>query len=127
MRQNPKAEEKTVNAINLCIENGFRVKAQTQVNKKNISVMIDTAKFLNGLGVEEMRLIRTTEAPRWEENCPDSTIPIEEYYGKMLDFAKEYTNSGMKMKIDIWQYMKLYPEQRSYTLTHSPTYRGGGL
>ena len=116
MRQNPKAEDKTVNAIKLCIENGFRVKAQTQVNKKNISVMFDTAKYLNGLGVEEMRIIRTTEAPRWEENCPDSTIPVEEYYGEMLAFAREYKNSGMRMTIDIWQFMTLYPDSRSYML-----------
>ncbi len=116
MRQNPKAEEKTISAIKLCVENGFRVKAQTQVNKKNISVMLDTAKFLNELGVDEMRIIRTTEAPRWEENCPDSTIPIEEYYEKMLDFAKEYKDSGMKMTIDIWQLMTLFPRDKSYSL-----------
>lgn len=116
IRQHPKAEDLTIKAIKLCIKNGFRVKAQVQVNRKNVDLMMDTAKLLNELGVVEMRIIRTTEAPRWEKNSPQSTLAIEEYYERMLEFAKEYTASGMHMVVDIWQFLRLYPKSKTYSL-----------
>lgn len=116
MRQSDKAEEKTLAAIKLCIDNGFRVKAQVQVHLKNLDVMMDTAKLLNDMGVSEMRIIRTTEAPRWEQNSPGSSLPLEMYYEKMLDFAKEYLDSGLDMHVNIWQYFNLYSWDRSYDL-----------
>ena len=116
IRQHPKAEDLTIKAINLCTKNGFRVKAQVQVNRKNVDVMMDTAKLLSDLGVDEMRIIRTTEAPRWEKNSPQSSLEFEEYYSRMLDFAKDYMNSGMEMAIDIWQLVRLYPLSKSYEL-----------
>ena len=116
IRQHPKAEELTLKAIKLCIKNGFKVKAQVQVNRKNVDVMMDTAKLLNEIGVSEMRIIRTTEAPRWEKNAPDSSLPIEEYYETMLEFAKEYIHTDMHMVIDIWQLVRLFPNGKYYEL-----------
>lgn len=116
IRQHPKAEEMTLKAIELCIKNGFRVKAQVQVNRKNVDVMMKTAILLNDMGVDEMRIIRTTEAPRWEKNSPQSSLPIEEYYQRMLDFSNEYIHSDMRMTIDVWQFLRLYPRHRIYSL-----------
>ena len=116
IRQHPKAEELTLKAIELCIRNGFRVKAQVQVNRKNVDVMMDTAKLLNQMGVDEMRIIRTTEAPRWEKNSPQSSLTIEEYYERMLEFADEYIHSGMEMIVDIWQFLRLSPRFKAYEL-----------
>ena len=116
IRQHPKAEDLTIKAINLCIKNGFRVKAQVQVNRKNVDVMMDTAKLLNEICVAEMRIIRTTEAPRWEKNSPQSSLTIEEYYKSMMEFSKEYIKSGMKMVVDIWQLVRLYPSSKIYDL-----------
>ncbi|MBQ2070394.1 MAG: radical SAM protein [Bacilli bacterium] len=116
IRQHPKAEELTIKAIELCIKNGFRVKAQVQVNRKNVDVMMKTAVMLNEMGVYEMRIIRTTEAPRWEKNSPQSSLAIEEYYEKMLSFAAEYMKSGMQMRVDIWQFMRLSAARGSYEL-----------
>ncbi len=116
IRQHPKAEEMTIKAFKLCKDNGFRVKAQTQVNRKNLSSMMETAKLLNGMGVDEMRIIRTTEAPRWEKNSPQSSLTIQEYYDNMLLFAKEYMESGMEMDIDIWQFLRINPCYQTYQL-----------
>ena len=116
MRQNPKAEDLTIKAIKLCIQNGFRVKAQVQVNRKNVDVMMDTAKLLNELGCNEMRIIRTTEAPRWEKNSPQSSLSIEEYYERMLEFSKEYIKTNMMMVVDIWQLIRIFPYYHMYEL-----------
>ena len=116
MRQNTKAEDLTIKAIKLCIQNGFKVKVQTQVNLKNYDCLLDTAKVLNDLGVFEMRIIRTTEAPRWEENSPHSSIPLTSYYQVMMDFIREYIKLDLHMIIDVWQFIKIYPHSKSYTL-----------
>ena len=116
IRQHPKAEELTLKAIELCIKNGFAVKAQVQVNRKNVDSMEKTARLLNDMGVTEMRIIRTTEAPRWEKNSPNSSLTIEEYFERMTAFAKNYMQSGMTMTIDIWQLMRLYPSAKTYDL-----------
>jgi radical SAM protein with 4Fe4S-binding SPASM domain len=116
IRQHPKAEDLTIKAIKLCIQNGFRVKAQVQVNRKNLASMMPTAKLLNELGVSEMRIIRTTEAPRWEKNSPQSSLTIEEYYEEMIKFSKEYIASHMYMVVDIWQFIRLFPRQKIYSL-----------
>ena len=116
IRQHPKAEDMTLKAIELCIKNGFSVKAQVQVNRKNIDVMMDTAKLLDKMGVSEMRIIRTTEAPRWEKNAPQSSLTIEEYYEKMLEFAGILQKTDLKMNIDIWQFLRIYPSHKHYSI-----------
>ena len=68
------------------------------------------------MGVHEMRIIRTTEAPRWEKYAPQSSLTIEEYYGLMTEFAKEYADSDMGMIVDIWQFLRLHPVSKRYEL-----------
>lgn len=110
------AEKKTIDAMELCIKNGFCIVAQTQVNKKNLNTLIPTAKKLSELGVLTMRLIRTTEAPRWEKNAPQSCLDIEEYYSAMLDFMREYKKLDSKMNIIIWQFLRACPKYKTYCL-----------
>ncbi len=118
------AEEKALSAIRLCVENGFRVKAQTNVHRLNADSMLPTAKLLDEMGVYEMRIIRTSESPRWRENAGNSCLGIEEYYGKMLEFASGYKNAPHGMIIDIWQFLVLYPRQKSYRM-RPVEYRSG--
>ena len=110
------AEKITLDAMRLCIQNGFRVKAQTQVHRFNADSMLPTAELLNGMGVCEMRIIRTTEVPRWAVNAGDATLSFPEYYRVMLDFARAYRASGMQMDIDVWQMLRLYPGRGSFTV-----------
>ena len=116
MRAREGAEQKTLDAMKLCIDSGFRVKSQTQVHRKNTDSMLPTAKVLNDMGVSEMRIIRTTEVPRWFANAGDACLGFEEYYEKLLDFAEEYIHTGMKMDIDIWQFLRLYSKNRSFSI-----------
>ena len=117
IRQHPHAEDITLKAIKLCVDNGFRVMAQTQANRRNVDCLMETARLLNDLGCTRMRIIRTTEAPRWEKNSPQSSLAFEEYFERMIAFSKEYIHSGMNMEIDIWQLLRLYPEAKRYAVT----------
>ena len=116
MRGRAGAEQKTLDSMKLCKKNGFRVMSQTQVHRRNIGAIMPTAKLLNDIGVDEIRIIRTTEVPRWVNNAGDACLGIEEYYEKLLAFSKEYILSGMKMEIDIWQFLQLFPENKSFNI-----------
>lgn len=116
LRNRKGAEEDALRAIKLCIANGFSVKVQTNVHRKNIDSMLSTAKLLDEMGVYEMRIIRTTEVPRWNENAKGATLDLEEYYDGMLSFVSEYIKDDHKMVIDVWQLMSLFPSYKGYRM-----------
>lgn len=101
-------------APRLCKENGFEVWAQTNVHRLNIDTVLLTAKMLDEMGIDEMRIIRTTESPRWKENAGDSCLSVDEYYDKMYEFAAEYTKEPHKMDIDIWQFLTIFPSNKAF-------------
>lgn len=116
LRNRKGAEQDALGAIKLCLERGFKVMVQTNVHRGNLDTLLETAKLMDSLGVETMRIIRTTEAPRWVQNGGNSTLEITEYYDRMLEFAVKYMRTGCKMKIIIWQFMHLLPATESYSL-----------
>lgn len=114
LRNREGAEKTALNAIRLCIENGFRVKVQTNVHRLNLDSMLPTAEMLDEMGVDEIRIIRTTESPRWRKNAGDACLNIDEYYDKMFEFAKKYIEKPRKMNVDIWQYLQIFPTFKSF-------------
>ena len=116
LRNRKGAEADALRAIRLCLENGFRVKVQTNVHRLNIESMLPTAEMLDEMGVDEMRVIRTSESPRWKENADGSCLEVEEYYESMLEFADRYIKKKHNMTIDIWQFLTVFPRTESYRL-----------
>lgn len=114
LRNREGAEERALAAIRLCKENGLETWAQTNVHRKNIESILPTAKMLDEMGVDRMRIIRTSESPRWKENAGDACLDVDEYYGRMFEFAKEYTKEPHKMSVDIWQFLTIYPAQKAF-------------
>ncbi len=114
LRNRHGAEEDALRAVKLSLENGFRVKVQTNVHRLNKDSMLETAVMLSSLGVDEMRIIRTTEAPRWVKNGGDNTLALTEYFDIMLDFLSGYIKTSSMMEIDIWQFVHIWPERRFY-------------
>lgn len=116
LRNREGAEKDALRAIKLCVENGFEVMVQTNVHRKNVDSMLETAKLMDSLGVKAMRIIRTTEAPRWVQNAGDATLELTEYYDRMIEFASQYIRTDCRMNIILWQLMMLYPSKRCYNL-----------
>lgn len=114
LRNRPGAESDALRAIRLCVANGFSVKAQTNVHRLNVTSMLPTAKLLDGMGVSEMRIIRTTEAPRWKQNAGDACLELTEYFDEMLCFSQQYTQTDCLMDIDIWQFLTIHPQLKIY-------------
>ena len=112
LRNREGAEEDTLRAIRMCVENGFRVKAQTNVHRLNVGSMLPTAKLLDSMGVSEMRIIRTTESPRWRQNAGDACLTPEEYFDTAIRFSEAYARTDNRMDIDIWQLMHLWKQKQ---------------
>ena len=114
LRQHPGAEEQTKKAIRLCKEAGLYVMINMNVNRKNRAVVFDSVKMLAGMGVDLVRIIKTTEAPRWQLNAGNETLTNDEYYGFSAEFAEEYKNTPGLPPIIIWQSLYLNAEQKSF-------------
>jgi len=115
LRQHPGAEEQALRAIRLCKEAGFYVMINANVNRKNRAVMTESVELLADLGVDMIRIIRTTEAPRWQLNAGDETLTTEEYYDFSAEFAKAYRESGVRVPVMIWQSLYLDPARRRFS------------
>jgi len=116
LRNKKGAEEDAIRAIRLCVENGFRVKAQTNVHRWNLDTMLPTLKLLESIGVYETRIIRTTEVPRWNQNAKGATLELDEYFDEMLKLISEYIKEEHRMIVDIWQLMTVIPDKKSYRI-----------
>lgn len=114
LRNVPGAEEKAMRAIRLCKEHGFRVRAQTNVHRGNLDVMLDTVKLLDSMGVEEVRIIRTTETPRWNENGQGMCLELQEYYDKMLELIERLVGEKLGIQVDVWQFAYYFPKSKTY-------------
>ena len=122
MRGKEGAEEEAMRAIDLCLEKGFETMVQTCIHKYNLDTLYDTVELMAKKGVNRMRIIRTSEAPRWAENAGDACLGIEEYYNICMDLAEKYAASGLQMEIDLWQFMEIYPKERVFHVRPSAVY-----
>lgn len=116
MRGRKGAEEITLNAIKLCIEKGFSVKIQYNINKKNLPSLYETLDLLDSMGVEEIRLICTTPAPRWEKNAAGQTLSLKEYFDLSLEITKNYISKEHHAVLNIWQVLTIFPNEKMYAL-----------
>lgn len=114
LRNRKGAEETALAAFRLCKKNGFEVWAQTNVHRLNADTILPTAKMLDEIGVDLMRVIRTTESPRWKENAGDACLSVDEYYDKMYEFSAEYSKETHKMDVDIWQFLTIIPGNKAF-------------
>lgn len=116
MRNRKGAEESAIQAISLCLESGFRVKVQTNMNRRNSDCMLKTAEMFDSMGVDEMRIIRTTEAPRWVQNAGDACLTLREYFDEALGLWQKYSQGDHGMDLTVWQVGTLFPKAKFYTL-----------
>lgn len=114
LRNREGAEEKALAAIKLCKENGFETWAQTNVHRWNVDTILPTARMLDEMGVDETRVIRTSESPRWRENAGNACLDVDEYYEKMFEFSAEYAKEPHKMNVDIWQFLTIFPAHKAF-------------
>ena len=114
MRQHDGAEARTLAAMRLCAERGLDVMAQVNLNRRNRASMEATLEALEEAGVRRTRIIRTTEAPRWEKAAGDACMTFSEYYDECLSIARRYAMRDHAMELDFWQFLLLVPARREF-------------
>lgn len=112
MRNKEGTEAETLDAIRLCVKNGFSVSVQTQFNCKNIGCIKETLDVIEATGAESVRIIRTSESSRWLENAGDSCLSFKEYYDTSLALLEDYINGDHHMKVNFWQFAEYDPDRR---------------
>ncbi|MGN0806789.1 MAG: radical SAM protein [Candidatus Coproplasma sp.] len=117
MRGRNGAEEDAIRAIKLCVENGFRVMVQTNINRKNKDSILKSLEYLDSLGVERTRVICTTESTRWAENAAGQSFTVPEYYETCLKIAEGYIKNSHGMEVVFWQFLTLSPKSSTFNLT----------
>lgn len=116
LRNRKGAEAEAIEAMRLCIKNGFRVKAQVNIHRMNMNSMLETAMLLDCIGVNEMRLIRTSESPRWTKNAGDACLTFAEYFDTAVRLLGQYTKTDCKMDLTVWLLCDVYPKSKTYSL-----------
>ncbi len=115
LRGVPGCEQQALDAMRLAKDMGFRVRSQTNVHRGNVASMRDTVRLLDNMGVDRVRIIRTTESPRWLENSPDATLGIIEYFDAMLDLTRELLHDELSIGLDMWQFARWNPRAGVYS------------
>ena len=117
LRNKKGAEADALRAISLCIENDFKVKIQTNVHRGNVSCIPETLRMLDDMGVNETRVIRTSESPRWLNNAEDFTLTFKEYTDAMVALWADYAAKEHKMNLTSWQIGTIMPKEKSFKLS----------
>ena len=115
MRQHPGSEEKALIAIRNCKDADLKVLVNMNVNRKNREAVFRSVELFDKMGVNKVRIIKTTEAPRWELNAKDQSLTVEEYYDFCLSLAAKVKSSTVRMPIVIWQCLSLNPDKRAFS------------
>jgi len=116
MRGSSLAEERTLKAIKLCIDNGFNVNVQMNVNIRNLDSIVPSLIMLDKMGVKETRLIKTTTAPRWLKNSNGESMSLEQYFDAMLEITTKYLSEPRNMELVGWLLFHIDPKRKYYNL-----------
>lgn len=120
MRGVKNVEQRTLDAIALCVDSRLRTVVHVNINKKNCAAMLPTLRLLDGMGVYQARLLCTTPVPRWEQNAAGQNMSFTEYYDAALDIAAAYAAEAAQMELVAWQFLEVNPRTHSY---HIPPVR----
>lgn len=114
MRGHEGSEKRAIDAIKMCIKNGFRVLLDVQLNNVTKDTLLETALFFDKIGVQRFRIIRTSETPRWAKYAGDACLSIQDYFDECISFMKVYSKNSHKMDIVCWEFGSFFSSKKSY-------------
>jgi len=116
MRAHAGAEKRALDAIRLCLAKGFETRVQMNANRKNAQAIYPSLCALDEMGVKDLRLIKTTNAPRWEQNAAGQSFKWDEYYDFLCGVFGKYANEEHGMNVDVWQVLYYNAQGHYYNL-----------
>ena len=125
MRNRKGAEKDLLSKIKILVDKGFHVCAAMTLNRVNLDAAEDSLKKLEELGVQEFRIIRTSETPRWLLNAKDACLTFEEYYDAMTDLCRKFASEEHTIDLNIFHFVIIRHRYRCYIWLRSPALRKG--
>ena len=95
----------------------MKVRIATNVNRVNLPALHETLDKMEALGIWELRVLRTSESPRWQHNAGDTTMPMNEYYDEMVELCRYYASKERSMTLNMWQFARVSSKDKTYSLT----------
>ncbi len=128
MRNREHAQEEAIQAIRAAAAAGFFVKATINVNQNSIPRLIETCRFLVGLGCKHLFLIRTSETPKWFYSG-EAFTPFDDYYLAALDVADVYLTERWACELQIFNgpHFRDAQDRRRVDTPHMPDDCAGKL
>ena len=74
------AEQDVLRAIKLCVDAGFPMRVQMNINRKNRDSILPSLALLDDMGVGCARVIPTTPSTRWEMNAQGQSMEWGEFF-----------------------------------------------
>lgn len=108
------SEKKALEAIQMCIDAGFKVVSQTQVNKITIDTLEQTLDLLDSIGVYKARLLKTMDTPRWVEGGYSEHFSFKDYYEECLKLTAKYLRKKRHMILYWWEFAQINPGRKSF-------------
>lgn len=84
LRQSTGAEEAAAKAIALAYGSGLRVKAAINLNRATVPKLLETCRYVYGLGARSLFFIRTSESPKWLAGG-NHCLTLDEYWEACLE------------------------------------------
>ena len=116
MRRVPGAEEQALGKLSLLKKHGFYVKAQCNVNRHTAPALKKTARLLDEMRIDSVRIIQTGSSPRWAALGGEENYSYGEYYDLIFDFLRDYLSGPRNMSVTVWQTIEVFPGQHCFTL-----------
>lgn len=100
MRGVPGSEQAALDALALLHQYGFPTFTETNWHRRNLPVLMETAKQMAKLGVSYFKVFRTMESPRWSGGRNDA-LSYPEFFDACLPFLTDYIAQEIPMSLKI--------------------------
>ncbi len=110
------AEEKTLQAMRLCVDAGYEVYAGMCLHKGNVSALPDTVKCLADLGVQGLNISGITMSPLWEKHHQGYAMNDREYLEAAMAYFPLYFRAGRPMPVLFNGVAFLHPDEACRTV-----------
>jgi radical SAM protein with 4Fe4S-binding SPASM domain len=114
LRNKEGAEEKALESISALCQAGFYVQVNFNVWKGNEDCVLDSVRRLDSLGVSNVRLVRTSEAPRWNEKFGGKCLSLDEYTDLCMETMRAYVAEPHRASLNCWQLATVYPMSKTW-------------
>ena len=114
------AEQKTLHAMQLCIDNGYDVYAGMCLHKGNVDSLPNTVKLLADIGVTRLNVSGITMSPLWAQNHSGYAMDNREYLEAAMAYFPRYFQDGRPMHVTLNGAALLHPREKCQTVQALP-------